>query len=115
MKELREKLRDLRVDHDLTQEDIANYLGIEQQSYSNYENGRRGIPTWVVAKLSKFYRVSTDYLLGAGSNYPGNTNLKTPYVDQVTMHDVLYDLQKLDPDDRKYLLKYLDYLKHINQ
>lgn len=115
MKELREILRDLRVDHDLTQEDIAKYLGIEQQSYSNYENGKRGIPTWVVSKLSRLYKVSTDYLLGADSTYLGSTNLRNPYVDQVTMHDVLYDLQKLEPDDRKYLLKYLDYLKHINQ
>lgn len=115
MKELREILRDLRIDHDLTQEEIADYLGIEQQSYSNYENGKRQIPTWVVSKLSKFYKVSTDYLLGADLNYLGSTNLRNPYVDQVTMHDVLYDLQKLDPDDRKYLLKYLDYLKHISR
>ena len=38
MKELRKILRELRVDHDLKQETVANYLGIEQQSYSNYEN-----------------------------------------------------------------------------
>lgn len=63
MKELRKILRELRVDHDLKQETVANYLGIEQQSYSNYENGNRGIPLWVVIKLSDYYKVSTDYLL----------------------------------------------------
>ena len=115
MKELKQLIRDLREDHDLTQREVAAYLGVSQQTYSNYENGVREIPTNTVVALARFYKVSTDYLLGADLNYLGSTNLRNPYVDQVTMHDVLYDLQKLDPDDRKYLLKYLDYLKHISR
>ena len=43
MKELRELIRDLRDDHDLKQKTVAAHLGISQQTYSNYENGRREI------------------------------------------------------------------------
>ncbi len=115
MKELRKILRELRVDHDLKQETVANYLGIEQQSYSNYENGNRGIPLWVVIKLSDYYKVSTDYLLGADSNCLGSPNLRKSYLNNITMHDVLYDIQKLDSDNRKDLLRYLNYLKYISR
>lgn len=115
MKELREILRDLREDHDLKQETVANYLGIEQQSYSNYENGNRSIPIWAVVKLSDYYHVSTDYLLRAGSSSPGSPDLKTFYLNNTTLHDVLYDIQKLDTGNRKDLLRYLDYLKYNGQ
>ena len=113
MKKLHELIRDLREDHDLKQKDVANYLKISQQTYSNYENGRREIPTWVVADLAKFYKVSTDYLLGAETGYVGNISLKTPYLDNLTMHDVMYDIQKLKPRRRRDLVRYLHYLVTI--
>lgn len=112
MKELREILRDLREDRDLKQKTLASYLGVSQQTYSNYENGQREIPTWVVVALSGYYKVSTDYLLGADTSYLGNTNLKNTYLDDITMHDVMYDIQNLNQDDRKDLIKYIKYLKH---
>ena len=113
MKELRVIIRDLREDNDLKQKVVANYLGVSQQTYSNYENGRREIPTWAVIALAKYYKVITDYLLGADTSYLGNTNLKNPYLDNITMHDVMYDIQKLKRDERKDLLKYIQYLKSI--
>ena len=115
MKELRELIKDLREDHDLKQKTIADYLGVSQQTYSNYENGRREIPTWAVAALAKYYKVSTDYLLGADTGYLGNTNLKNPYLDNITMHDVMYDIQKLKPEDRKDLIKYIRYLRNSDK
>lgn len=75
MKELRTIIRDLREDNDIKQKAVAEYLGVSQQTYSNYENGHREIPIWVVVQLSKYYKVSTDYLLGADFGYLGNTNL----------------------------------------
>ena len=58
------RIRDLREDHDLKQRELAAYLNCSQQVYSNYELGQRDIPTDVLIKLAKLYRVSTDYLLG---------------------------------------------------
>ena len=67
-----ERLRALREDHDLSQTDIADYLGCIQSVYSRYESGERILPVDVLIKLAKRYSVSTDYLLGL-------TNISEPY------------------------------------
>lgn len=61
-------IRMLREDNDLTQKRLCEYLCCSQQVYSNYELGQRDIPTDVLIKLSDFYNVSTDYLLGLTNN-----------------------------------------------
>ena len=58
------RIRNLREDNDLTQKQVAQSLNCSQQVYSNYELGQRDIPTDILIKLSKFYDVSTDYILG---------------------------------------------------
>ena len=62
------RIRDLREDRDLKQRQLAEFLCCSQQVYSNYELGQRDIPTDVLIKLSAFYNVSVDYLLGLTSN-----------------------------------------------
>ena len=66
------RIRDLREDADLFQKDIAKYLQCTQVCYSQYELGKRDIPTEVLIKLADFYDTSTDYLLG-------RTDTKEPY------------------------------------
>lgn len=61
------RLRDLREDRDVKQKDIAEYLHIRQNTYSQYENGQRQIPISLLIALAKFYHTSTDYLLGLTS------------------------------------------------
>ena len=58
------RLKDLRTDNDLVQKEVASLLGIDQRVYSNYETGKREIPTRFVIKLADFYKTSTDYILG---------------------------------------------------
>ena len=58
------RLKDLREDNDLVQKQIADVLGIDQRVYSNYETGKREIPTRLVVMLAKYYKTSTDYILG---------------------------------------------------
>ena len=58
------RIRDLREDLDLNQTKIAKMLGMLQTGYSKYETGENDIPTSVLIKLSRFYNVSIDYLLG---------------------------------------------------
>lgn len=62
------KLRDLREDNDLTQSQIAKLLHIKQNTYSQYENGQRQIPIECLITLAKFYKTSTDYILGLTDN-----------------------------------------------
>ena len=63
-----QRIRDLREDRDLNQKHLAEYLNCSQQVYSNYELGQRDIPTDVLIRLSQFYQVSTDYILGLTNN-----------------------------------------------
>ena len=58
------RMRELREDKDLSQKSIADYLGIAQTTYSQYELGRRPIPVEFVIALCKYHKVSSDYLLG---------------------------------------------------
>lgn len=58
------RLRELRDENELTQEKVAAFLNIKQNTYSQYENGRRQVPTEVLIKLSRLYKVSVDYILG---------------------------------------------------
>lgn len=62
------RIRDLREDNDLSQTKIAKSLNCSQQAYSNYELGQRDIPTDILIKLSRFYNVSVDYILGITDN-----------------------------------------------
>ncbi|MBR2875166.1 MAG: helix-turn-helix transcriptional regulator [Clostridia bacterium] len=58
------KLKELREKHNLKQIDVANYLKIKQNTYSQYENEKRQLPIDVLIALSKYYKVRTDYILG---------------------------------------------------
>ena len=58
------RIRDLREDRDLTQREIAEYLRIKQNTYSQYENGQRQLPIDFLIALAKYYNTSTDYILG---------------------------------------------------
>ena len=57
------RLKNLREDHDLSQNDIADYLNISQRTYSYYETGGRDIPIQILIKLADYYKTSIDYLV----------------------------------------------------
>lgn len=58
------RLRDLREDHDKTQQDIASVLGTSQTMYARYERGANELPLRHLIVLCKYYGVSADYILG---------------------------------------------------
>ena len=65
------RLRDLREDNDLTQKEVAAYLGIDQRTYSNYETEKRSMPMDQYRSLAIFYKTSVYYLVGlTDSNEP---------------------------------------------
>ena len=63
MKTYVDRIRELREDNDLKQADIAEYLKTTQQVYSRYEKGINEIPVHHLIALSRFYKVSCDYIL----------------------------------------------------
>ena len=62
------RIKELRQDHDLTQKEVAEYLGIEQTVYSRYERGINDMKIENLVKLCKLYKVSSDYVLGLPKN-----------------------------------------------
>lgn len=67
-----ENIRNLREDHDYTQRQIAEYLHVKQNTYSQYEIGVLNYPVEALVRLADFYGVSVDHLLG-------RTDVQTPY------------------------------------
>ena len=57
-------IRDLREDHDLTQQKVADLLGTSQTMYARYERGANELPIRHLITLCEFYQVSADYVLG---------------------------------------------------
>lgn len=58
------RIRDLREDSDMTQQQVADYLEMKQPQYSRYERGFRDIPSDMLVALADLYNTSTDYILG---------------------------------------------------
>lgn len=67
-----DRLKEIREDRDILQRDVAKYLKIKQQQYSEYEIGKRLIPINYLSELADYYNVSIDYLLS-------KTDVKKPY------------------------------------
>ena len=59
-----QRLADLRIDSDKTQQEIADLLECKREVYRSYEKGIHEIPVWALIKLAGFYNTSVDYILG---------------------------------------------------
>lgn len=67
-----QRLEDLRIDHDKTQEEISTFLCCQREVYGRYERGTRQIPVDLLIRLAELYNVSIDYIVGL-------TNETKPY------------------------------------
>ena len=67
------RIRDLREDKDMRQSDLAEAVGIDQRTISNYETGKTNPDSEALIKLADFFGVSIDYLVGR-TNYNASTN-----------------------------------------
>lgn len=72
MAKMYERIRNLREDADLSQQQMADMLYINRRTYSSYEIGSRGMPIEILEKLADIHHTSTDYLLG-------RTEFRDPY------------------------------------
>ena len=67
-----QRLEDLRNDHDLTQQNVADILGCKREVYRRYEKGTRTIPIDFLIKLADYYGVSIDYIVGRNKHTASN-------------------------------------------
>lgn len=70
------RIKDLREDHDYTQDYIANYLETNRSSYANWESGDNLIPLDKLDMLSVFYNVPFSYLLGVKNKFDKNIKIR---------------------------------------
>ena len=105
-----EIIRNLREDHEYKQETIAKYLGVVQQTYSNYEKGHTSLPLDYLVKLTKFYNVSADFLLGLTTFQKPSSEMEKIYAQGKTLGEVASALVTLSADKRRMLLDFLGYL-----
>ena len=69
------RLKFLREEKKLLQEELGTIIGVSGRAIGNYENETRDMSTDILKKLSDFFNVSTDYLLGISDDRHGNVNL----------------------------------------
>lgn len=105
-----EIIRNLREDHEYKQETIAKYLGVVQQTYSNYEKGHTSLPLDYLVKLTKFYNVSADFLLGLTTFQKPSSEMEKIYAQGKTLGEIASALVTLSADKRRLLLDFLGYL-----
>ena len=63
-----QRIRDLREDADLTQQQVGDAINVPQRTYAYYESGQRMVPPHVLCALAECYKVSVDYILGRTDN-----------------------------------------------
>lgn len=70
-----EKIRALREDNDLSQEELSKIFNISQQTLSQYETNRRSLPIEMLIKYVEFFNVSADYILGIDKTKKSKNNI----------------------------------------
>lgn len=104
-----ERLKRLRKERNLTQQDMADFLGITRQGYAKYENGQAETDLETLKKLANFFNVTTDYLIGNVDNEPDIDSMTDKEIDE-EIKEIMKDLNvwyKDEPEDKKEKLKML--------
>lgn len=115
---LKERLKELRQETKKTQKEIAEAIGVHQSTLGYFETGERVPNIKTLQKLAKFYKVSTDYLLGISDIrakaevLDGRVSklFKDPYV-----MDILKDIQDLSDEGKEEVMKYIEFIQSKNQ
>ena len=87
------RIRDLREDSDLTQEDLCKLLYMHKTTYTNYEQGKHSVPLDFAVTLAEFYGVSIDYIAGLSNHKHGNSKPDFT-LDQVKLADLYLQLSE---------------------
>ena len=96
------RLKELRESEKLTQQELANDLGLNSVTYSNYENENREPPIETLIKIADYYGVSLDYLLKR------NTNIKFYYITNDQKEKAICELAKrLNPESKDRVIGYI--------
>lgn len=106
------RIKELRVEKNLKQSDLAQILNVKQNTISNWENGRTEIDWESTLKLADHFNVSVDYILG-------RTDSSESELSSITLPEKYKDIaaafnkgaENLTPEDIQDVIKYIELLK----
>ena len=104
------KLKLLRDKNGYSQEEIAEILGVTQQTYCNYEIGKHEIPVRHVVKLSELYKITSDYLLGLSLYMTTPPELNKVFYNKMSYGEYVELLLPLSKEDRKSVISFTKFL-----
>ena len=107
-------LHELRVDHDLTQQQVADIIKVDQSQYSRYERGENDISFQAAITLSKFYNVPLNYLSGIAYDRSINNHDEEEWlniIDNYTYEQLFVDVAVLSETDRTILIRFIKFLR----
>ena len=104
---LGKRLKELRIQNEKLQKDIANYLSITTSAYGYYEKGERQPNPEILLKLAKYFNVSTDYLLGR-TDTPNNSEEKLTIA--ASMKNGL-DISDMTDDEKKFITDFVNMVR----
>lgn len=111
MKKITQILKDLREDHDLTQQQVAEAIGKTQSYYYRYESGKYGLPFNIAIQLADYYNVTTDYLAGRTTSMLNVDIFNKIVLDEYTVGELLNDFYSLSETGKRDIIKYIEILK----
>lgn len=104
------RLKELRQEKDLLQKDVANYLNISTSAYGFYEQGKRTPDSEMMKKLSEFFNVSLDYLLGKTDIRESADDILNGKEPTIALHsDYQYD--ELPDEAKKEIENFIEFIK----
>lgn len=104
------RLKELRTEKNLTQEEVAKEIGTSQTNIGRWEKGLNEPSSSFVVKLANFFEVSTDYLLGRSDDF-GNVTVTTASPSAVLTPDeqeILETYRNLPPHRRKTFMLFVE-------
>lgn len=100
------RLKDLKEDSDITQQAVADIIGMSLKQYARYERGEADIPLQAAIKLAKYYNVSLDYIAGISNDKRGLTKSNLPNTET----KLLNTFRMLSEEGKSRILERLDVL-----
>ncbi|WP_328805265.1 helix-turn-helix domain-containing protein [Paenibacillus albicereus] len=94
-----DRLRELRLSKNLSQEEVSRHIGITRSAYSHYEINNRQPVYETLMKLAAFFEVSLDYMIGGDQNQSDSQQLNKDTLD------LLQTLNRMEPDKRKLYIE----------
>ncbi len=108
------KLRELRKSRNMSQKDLAEMFNVAQNTISQWERGVRSIDSDTLLELSRFFNVSTDYLLGKSDDRMGGTSYATPVILK-SSQAILDIIDTLSEDKKEKLLELAKMLQTVEE